>query len=330
MSNLEETQSIKSCNVKNPPKLTEGTDYEQWRHNVAVWIELTDLEKPKLGLALHMALEGRAQIASSELTIAQLKHNDGVDKILEKLDAIFLPETGRRQFATFRELYRLRRDESMNIDKFISNFEHIAFRLKSLAVNLPDSVLAFLLLEATNLEESQNQLILSSMTEIKYDAMKAALRRVFGGQNPSQKFTVIKTEKMFDESCSETLYARGMQQQFPARGRGSYRGRGGQSSYRGSQFTYNNSANYAARYNNNNYSRKENVKDQDGNVLRCIICGSKFHFAKQCPDSYEKLKENKDSKEVTNSDFNNAEQVQLSLLVAYAKQSDDSKLTNLV
>ena len=195
------------CSNKNPPKLSDGDDYEMWRHNVSVWIEFTELAVEKKGLAIHMALTGRAQIASSELTIAQLKAEGGAQAVLDKLDAVFLPEAGRRQFSTFRELYRLKRDQDEDIESFIAKFEHLSYKLRAQTVVLPSSVLAFMLLESCNLEESQNQLILSRMTDINDTNMKAALKRVFGHNAPTNRFKTIKTEPE-DVKSSEALFAR--------------------------------------------------------------------------------------------------------------------------
>ena len=49
----------------------------------------------KLCLQLHLSLQGRARVATSELTVAELKE-DGVKKLLEKFDSLFLHGIGRR------------------------------------------------------------------------------------------------------------------------------------------------------------------------------------------------------------------------------------------
>ena len=62
--------------------------------------------------------------------------------------------------------------------------------------------------------------------------------------------------------------------------------------------------------------------------MRCIICESKFHFARECQHSYEN---NKKSNKTDESDSPiESEIVQLSLLVAYTNQSEGRKLNQLV
>ena len=92
-----------------PPKLESDSNYETWKQDIEIWSELTNLPKTKRALAIHLSLAGRARTASSELSIADLKQEIGVDILIAKLNAIFLPDKGRRQFSVFNELYNLRR-----------------------------------------------------------------------------------------------------------------------------------------------------------------------------------------------------------------------------
>ena len=75
---------IMSFSGKYPPKFQEEDDYEQWRRDVEIWTELTDFDRSKQALAIHLALQGRARLAASELSVAELKEEDGVKKLLEK------------------------------------------------------------------------------------------------------------------------------------------------------------------------------------------------------------------------------------------------------
>ena len=63
---------MSSCSGKYPFKFKEE-DYEQWKRDVEIWTELIDFDKSKQALAIHLALQRRACVAASELTIAKLK-----------------------------------------------------------------------------------------------------------------------------------------------------------------------------------------------------------------------------------------------------------------
>ena len=80
-----------SCVAKSLPKLNEEC-YETWKKDVLIWSELTDLPKNKQALALHLSLEGKARAASSQITLADLKKEDGLQDVIKKLDELFLLE----------------------------------------------------------------------------------------------------------------------------------------------------------------------------------------------------------------------------------------------
>ena len=305
-----------SCGGKYPPKLNDDGDYEIWKKDVEIWCELTsDFNKNKQALAIHLQLCGRARIASSELSIDDLKKDNGVQILIEKLDSIFLHDKGRRQFACFRDLYKLQRDASVSIDDFICKFEHMYYNFKKQGMELPDTVIAFMLLESCNLEEKDKQLILSAMTEIKFDGMKAALKRVFGGKICSVINKEIKSEPVFETSSeSDALYARNRYiAGYAARGRGEHRnGR-----YNSRQVRTGSNSGRAAcpRIDTVN---KPNPKDANGNFMRCLRCNSKYHFIRFCPHKEENDEQEKEE---------NCENVQLMLFVAY---TNDKRINKLV
>ena len=94
---------------KCPPIFNNESEYENWKRDISIWCELTELAEEKRALAIHLSLTGRARTASSEIELQVLKSKDGVKSILEKLDSLFLPDKGRRQFAAFHNLYSFRR-----------------------------------------------------------------------------------------------------------------------------------------------------------------------------------------------------------------------------
>lgn len=314
---------------KIPPKLAEDEgDYETWRKDINIWCEFTDLAVEKRALAIHLSLTGKARTASSELTVAQLKHADGVKTLLEKLDELFLQDKGRRQFSLFRELYNLRRDESVKINDFVAEFEHISHKLTNININIPDSVLAFLLLASLNLPEKDVQIIMSGMTDVTFDIMKATIKRVFGSSiNNNVCNSNIKTEPVFE--ATETAYFGGAG--FSQRGRGTSAGnwRG----VNGSRGRYLRGRNLATMQSRG--GRKQNPFDKHGNVSLCRICNSKFHWANKCPDAYENrndincVSENNNNQENNNDD---TAEVHLSLFIGFTsgEKNKQDKLGKLV
>ena len=327
-----------------PPKLDNDGSYETWKKDLEIWTMLTDLPKGKQGLAVHLSLDGRARIATSELKVEDLSSDTGVVKIIEKLDSLFLPDKGRRQFTAFKNLYNLRR-QTMNFLDYITTFEHSYYKFKMEGMELPDPVIAFMLLAASELTDSELKLIMSAINEVSYANVKATLKRVFDtnvGENTEE--VSVKQETLFSSEKDTDGYA------YYTRGWG-VRGRGSRRSYPRGGFNARYRSDSAGRQNSlrdpstsgegNNFSgaqgrfnatsdgrRRTNPRRRDGEISRCAICNSIFHWARQCPDSYEATESKETAKEGNENERRDEDH--LSMFVAYTSGKDDRKMSKLL
>ena len=76
---------------------------------------------------------------------------------------------------------------------------------------LPDPVIAFMLLASCKFTDSEVQLIMSAITEVTYDNMKSALKRIFGSDIGNKYFNKeTKVEPVFEavDETNETFYGR--------------------------------------------------------------------------------------------------------------------------
>ena len=67
---------MSACSTKWPPKLESDAAYESRKRDIGIWCELCDLSKEKQALEIHLSLTGRARIASSEISVENLKKGD--------------------------------------------------------------------------------------------------------------------------------------------------------------------------------------------------------------------------------------------------------------
>ena len=303
-------------NLKSPPKFEEGSSYETWKKDVRLWTKLTDLDKKKQGIAVYLSLTGQARSIVSEVSEDDFCKETGVDTVLEKLDSLFLADKSLRQFSAFNKLYNLRRNDNTPIGDFISEFEHVYFEFKGQEMTLPDSVQAFILLSACNLNENERKVVMSGIADVTYNDMKEALRRIFATELGSKKPIEIKNEPVF-QSMEESSDQEAL---FSNKGRGSYRG-----SFRGrNRFRSNRGFKSNVPYSADSGSGRQMGKQtsQTEKYRRCFECGSKYHFVKDCPDAQ------KEKEKFTNDD---TEVVHLSLFNGRADGNDrDSKLKILI
>ena len=116
----------------NPPVLDDSVVYETWRKEIELWQEVTDIDKKKQAVTIYFALRGKARDACIEISKSELLADDGVSKLIKKLDDLFLIDKNRRAFLAYQDFDKFRRPSAMSISDFT---EH--------GMSLPDAMLAF-------------------------------------------------------------------------------------------------------------------------------------------------------------------------------------------
>ena len=299
-------RKLKVSHVVPVPLFDPDTmEYETWKTKLLRWNKLSSLPEAEKALTFHLSLTGRAEIASANIPDEELE-KDGVKKILEKLDPIYMPDIWQRQFYNFLELHRLHKKEGVNMHDFICDFDHKYHKFQQVNGEMADTVLAFMLLSACQMSDENTQLVKAGVgKQITYANMKETLKRIFGDQhmlkargyspNPgvsSEASDILYSENAPRSNDIEILYtsgriygerggssSRGYLPQNPStRGRasGRFRGRGFRGGSRG---------NYSYERPTINYGgRRVNPLDRYGNPTSCSYCKSILHYRANCPD----------------------------------------------
>ena len=93
---------------KTPPAWNEGIDFETWRNEVAIWEAVTDLAAGKRGPAVNFT--GSKQETATSAPIDELKANDGLKKLSDKL------KTVNELFADYKRFEKLTSVEKLPCD----------------------------------------------------------------------------------------------------------------------------------------------------------------------------------------------------------------------
>lgn len=263
-----------SKNYKNPPALDEKKSYEQWKTEIQLWEIVTDLEKSKRGPAIALSMCGKPREMALEITIEELSGEDGVKKLLIKLDSFFERDKADRMYSAYTDFESCKKTENIVMNDYIVEFEQKYNVIKKYSMELPEPVVAFKLLDNANLGLSEKQLVLTACRDLTFESMKSALRRIFGGRVAVSLNTDDISVKQ------ETVYytTRGNQGNFAGRRRG-YRRGGGNSRYDRYDPNDNLSGSWRA---NQNKSPSTNPIIK-GEVSRCTLCDSKMHWRRYCP-----------------------------------------------
>ena len=260
-----------------PPELNNDSNYTDWKYDVSVWKMLTKLEKEKQGPALYLSLKGKAGECVRVIPLDAVGSNDGFDKLITCLDKLYLKDENTRAFIAFQEFYTYKRT-SENITDFLAHFEYLYAKLTQFKMELPQGVQAFFLLNAINVSADHTKLARATCADLTYENMKSNIVKIFGdfslGPSSSSssllETTAIKTEP--------TFYAENSQQNdvMYVNSRKHEKGNG----------TKNKSSLSSG-------SRRQNPRDENGDIMKCYVCQATDHLARFCPVKKNRKRGNK-------------------------------------
>ena len=259
-----------------------NSEYKSWKGQVEDWLTVYEDEIKYPALEMRMSLFGKAREIAEEIDRDVLKDTGGEKVLLEKLDKVYGKETIMENYGKMKAYFKIERTSDEKMTDYIIRYEKTASECRRAIGRemFEGEAKGFHVMEQANLSEQQKQLVLSACGQGKmdYDMVSKILKRVFESLGKSEETDWWGTEK------KEFGGRRGSFGQWRGRGRSSGQGRG------------------------------KNPLNKEGKVTKCVLCGSEWHWARNCPrnfnnrnkdyvekekDSYNKESENnKDKKEV--------------------------------
>ena len=180
---------------KEPPSLKTAKSYDDWIKLMTIWQAFTDLDKKKQGPALLLSLEDEAQDAALSLSQAEITSDDGVKKIIEKLDGLFKKDETLKKYHALDAFETYKRPANTTIQQYLIEFEKRLNKTKSFGTTWSDDILAYKLLKNANLSENNEQLTKATIVDLTYDSMKIKLKNIFGeSQSIPTADIEVKTE----------------------------------------------------------------------------------------------------------------------------------------
>ena len=177
-------------------------------------------------------------------------------------------------------------------DETVTKFETLYNRCASDELKLPPAILGFKLLENSGFCSEDKKHILNEVNFQEkakiFERMKEGMRKYLGAgtsQPASRTSGAIKVEPVFLSASTNTS-----QNQPSESSEETDVFFGSKNNYRGKPSTgYARKSYPRKRGAVSNRGRRTNPLDKDGNITRCNICESIFHYRQDCPDSYENM-----------------------------------------
>ena len=273
------------ANYKKPPTFGDKP-YERYIEELNAWTFITELEKDKQAIAVALSFPENDEShirdkVFSEINMDDLKEEDGIKTLITFMDGIFKKDELTQVYDAYIKFDRFKRTMNDAIENYIIEFEKLYVKTKRYKMELPQSVLAFKLLDGTLLEHKDRQLVLTAVNYSNVDTlfsqMKVALKKFFGEQSKpalSADDSSIKYESALAAQHEECNMNYRRRPNFT-------RGNNTRQHFRGGSSNINKTQ---------TQRRKTNPVDSTGNPMTCNICQSIMHFSRDCPHSYENMK----------------------------------------
>ena len=139
-----------------------------------------------------------------EIETSDITKSDGIDRIITRLNKIYKKDELTQKNNALEKFKTYRRKSTATIRDFRTEFEKRYHKTKSYGTTISGDVLAYRLLKAASLSIRDKQLVKATITELKYDAVKTKLAKIFQDNTevPTTKFNEmsIKLEPTLSHS----------------------------------------------------------------------------------------------------------------------------------
>ena len=134
---------------------------------------------------VFLSLEEKAREAVLELDIAVLNSEDGMKKLYEKLDILFLEDINQSAFRAYKTFENYQRLPGMSLEDFLIEFGRLVVKLKDFNILLPEPVRAFRALKSANITKDNEKLVKATVSELTLSSMSEHLRKNMHGHSSS-------------------------------------------------------------------------------------------------------------------------------------------------
>lgn len=284
--------------TRAPPAIKNCKTYKDWKKLISIWSSVTALDKTKQASAVVLTLEGEAQDAALEIESTKLGSDTGLEELLKRLDLLYVKDEVAEKYNALENLETYKRQSGASIRDFIIEFEKRNYKVKAINVTIPDDLLAYRLLKSANLDTQKEQLVKATISDLKYEDLKAKLLKIFTDEKVPIADEIPIKEEVFhtkEEQSQETS-----EEDEENNDQNTYYVNNRRKFSKNKSFNRNQpNPNWRSNKNNQETNWRSNRSQvdkrsttrtaknppgKDGNITRCDICESINHWAQDCPD----------------------------------------------
>ena len=116
---------------RQPPAMRDDLPYAEWKKELNIWSDFTDLDEKRQGGALFLTLTGKAREAVlAGVTRDKIKSDKGITEIVTCLDELYLKDENQCAFTAYDDFTSYRRSHNMSFPLATEFNETIAMDIK--------------------------------------------------------------------------------------------------------------------------------------------------------------------------------------------------------
>ena len=165
-----------------PPEFTERS-YQAYKKNLEIWKLLKTCTAKEQGPIVVTSLpnNSKAKAAALELSPEVIGADDGLKRVLEKLDKLYDTDNNHKICSDLERFENIKRLPHMNMRSFICEFERLHNDLSAHGIIYPDGVLAWRVMKASNISKEHETLCRATVETDRwsYKSVIAQLRKIF-------------------------------------------------------------------------------------------------------------------------------------------------------
>ena len=184
------------------PIFSKDFNYKVWKNELDMWKIVYSIPPKEQGIIVLLQSivdNKKVEKAVSTLTVHNLNRETGLDVLIEKVDDAFKDEIVEDTYSIYLKSTNLKKQPSMSMNDYIIEFENLNHEMSIHNIVLPDTVLAFKILEMALINDSQLQMALTLASDLLFKSMRGALKRIFGEKSYMKILNDVSYEPIIKE-----------------------------------------------------------------------------------------------------------------------------------
>ena len=160
--------AMAAIKLEPPSFVSDKKSYEAYKRELKVWSIATGVSKDKQALVVALSLpedheSNIKQKVFAEIETEKLNSDDGMDTMIKFFDDRFMKDSFVVAYEKYKAWNNLVRKVDEKVENFISNYESTCKEAENHGIKEFEIVKAFKLLDASNLEPFERQLVFTGI-----------------------------------------------------------------------------------------------------------------------------------------------------------------------